>query len=59
MDDTNFYAHAFPAVKAKAVRLRALRVSHGFVPDNRATAWGNFIPCKLMLREVEVFSPTK
>ncbi len=56
MDDTNVHVHIFAPVEARAIRLRALRVSHGFIPDDRATAWGNRIACKLMLREVEIYS---
>jgi hypothetical protein len=56
MDDTNLYVHTFAPVEGQAVRLRALRVSHGFVPDDLASAWGKQIPCKLMLREVEIYS---
>jgi len=56
MDDINFYVHQFPTVRAEKVRLVARRVSQGFVPDRRATAWGNVIPAKLMLREIEIFA---
>lgn len=57
MDDTNFFLHAFAPREARGIRLRVLNVTHGFVPDDRATAWGNTIPQKLMLREIEIYSP--
>jgi hypothetical protein len=57
MDDTNFYMHAFSPRRADGIRIRALNVSRGFIPDDRATAWGNRIPPKFMLREVQIYSP--
>lgn len=58
MDDTNLFVHRFPAVRAERLRLVARRASFGFIPDDRAKAWGNVIPPKLMLREFEAFAPT-
>ncbi len=57
MDDTNLYVHRFAPVLAQKIRLVARRASFGFIPDDRAKAWGNTIPPKLMLREIEVFAP--
>jgi hypothetical protein len=58
MDDTNAFAFQFPTVTAQKFRLVARQTTRGFVPDDRARAWGNEIPQKLMLREVELYAPT-
>jgi hypothetical protein len=50
MDDTNFFVHAFVPVTADRLRLVVHDTTHGFVPDDRARAWGNRIAQKLMLR---------
>lgn len=55
--DNNLFLDHFPAVTTARLRLVIKRVTHGFVPDDIARAWGNVNPCKVMLREVEVFGP--
>ena len=54
-DDTNLTVHRFAPVKARKVRMLARRASFGYVPDDRTRAWGNVIPPKLMLRELEIY----
>ena len=58
MDDTNLFVHTFPTIQTDALRLVVRETTRGFVPDDRALAWGNRIPQKLMLREVEIYAPT-
>ena len=56
MDDTNFFVHRFKPVTTSRLRLVVHDVTHGFVPDAVSRAWGNAIPQKLMLREVELYA---
>jgi len=56
MDDTNFFVHRFKPVTTSRLRLVVHDVTHGFVSDAVSRAWGNAIPQKLMLREVELYA---
>ena len=58
MDDTSVFAHTFAPVTTDRLRLVARETTRGFLPDDRSRAWANQIPQKLMLREVEIYSPT-
>ncbi len=55
--DNNLFVNSFAPVMTSQLRLVIRRVTHGFVPDDKSRAWGNIIPCKLMLRELEVYGP--
>ncbi len=55
--DYNVFLHRFKAITTDRLRLVARRVTNGFVPDEKARAWGTIIPQKLMLREVEIYGP--
>ena len=55
MDDTNFYLNRFAPVTTARLRLVVKDASRGFVPDERARAWGKILEPKLMLREIEIF----
>jgi hypothetical protein len=57
VDDTNFYVNEFPPVAATRMRLVVRNTSYGFLADDRVRAWGNLIPQKLMLREIEAYGP--
>ncbi len=57
IDDTNFYLHRFEPITTTKLRLIVRDTSHGFVADEHTRAWGNVIPQKLMLREVEIYGP--
>ena len=54
--DDNLHVHQFQPIMTDRLRFVVRRTTHGFVPDERSRAWGNAIPPKLMLREVEVYS---
>jgi len=56
MDDTNVFVHQFAPITTSRLRLVVNDVTHGFVPDDRAKAWGSVIPQKLMLREIEIYN---
>jgi hypothetical protein len=53
--DNNFYVHEFAPVTTDRIRLVVHRVSYGFLPDADLKAWGNALPPKLMLREIEIY----
>ncbi len=55
MLDGNFSVYSFDAVTTDKIRLVARRTSFGFLPDETVKAWGNQIPAKLMLREIEIY----
>ena len=55
--DNNLSVHQFAPITTDRLRIVARRTTRGFVPDERSRAWGNTIPPKLMLREVEVYAP--
>jgi hypothetical protein len=57
MDDTNFFVHRFAPVTVSKLRLVVRDTTRGFMPDDRTRAWGNVIPRKLMLREIEIYAP--
>ncbi len=53
--DNNFFVNEFAPVTTNKIRLIARRASFGFLPDENLKAWGNQIPAKLMLREIEIY----
>jgi hypothetical protein len=53
--DDNFHVNEFTPVVTGKIRLIARRASFGFLPDENLKAWGNQIPAKLMLREIEIY----
>jgi hypothetical protein len=55
--DDNLHVHQFPTITTDRLRLVVRRATHGFIPDDKARAWTNLIPQKLMLREVELYAP--
>ena len=57
IDDTNFFVSEFAPVTATRMRLIVRNTSYGFLADERVRAWGNLIPQKLMLREIEAYGP--
>jgi hypothetical protein len=57
MDDTNFHWNRFEPITTSKLRLVVRATSRGFLADDRAKAWGNIMPQKLMLREVEIYGP--
>ena len=59
MDDTNFYLNRFEPVTTTKLRLVFRSTSRGFVADDRARAWGNVIPQRVGLREVEIYGPSR
>ena len=58
MDDTSVFVHQFAPITTERLRLVARETTRGFLPDDLPRAWGNKVPQKLMLREVEIYSPT-
>lgn len=59
MDDTNLFWHSFTPVQTDKLRLVVRETTRGFVPDDRAKAWGKPMVQKLMLREVEIYGPAE
>lgn len=55
-DDTNLFVHRFAPLTTDRLRVVVHDVTRGFIPDDRALAWGNVIPRKFMLREVEIYA---
>lgn len=53
--DNNISVNEFAPVTTDKIRLITRRTSFGFVPDADLKAWGNQIPAKLMLREIEIY----
>lgn len=53
--DNNLYLNEFAPVTTNAMRLIVRRTSFGFLPDKGLKAWGNQLPTKLMLREIEIY----
>lgn len=53
--DNNSFVHQFTPVKTGKLRLVVRRTTFGFVPDDRAKAWGKTIENRLMLREIELY----
>lgn len=53
--DDNFHVNQFAPVTTDKIRLVARRASYGFLPEENLKAWGNQIPAKLMLREIEIY----
>ena len=54
-----FFVHEFAPVTTDKLRIRILRTTNGFLPDDRTKAWDNVMPQVAMLREVRVFSPAQ
>ena len=54
--DNNFSVHQFPPITTDRLRIVARRSTYGFMPDEAARGQGK-MAAKLMLREIEVFSP--
>ncbi|MBI5831277.1 MAG: hypothetical protein HZB16_03085 [Armatimonadetes bacterium] len=55
--DQNVHWCRFTPVKTSEMRVVVRRTTHGFVPDGNSSAWGNQIPPRLMLKEVQVLGP--
>ena len=53
--DDNFHVNELVPVTTNKIRIVVRRASYGFLPDETLKAWGNQIPAKLMLREIEIY----
>jgi hypothetical protein len=53
--DDNIYVNDFHPIIASKLRIVVHRTTFGFMTDSYLRAWGNKIPAKLMLREIEIY----
>ncbi len=55
--DDSIYVHTFAPITTDRFRVRFIRTTHGFAPDDKVTVWDSVLDQQVQLREFRVFSP--